>query len=47
MPTFLADILVDVFELAFSYFLEKVRLVLCSERVVSLQNNEQKYSQTP
>lgn len=30
----------DVFELTFSDFLEEISLVLCAERVVSLQDNE-------
>ncbi len=37
----------DVLELSFAYFLEEVGLVFGSERVVSLQNNEEEDSETP
>lgn len=41
VPRFLGDVLVDVLEVAFLYLLEEVALVLGSERIVSLQDNEQ------
>jgi hypothetical protein len=37
----------NVLELPLSYLLEKVAFILRPERVVTLQNHEQKYAQTP